>query len=119
MNELARRLKQDIDSGLSRYEIADKARVSEATVRNALQGRGLSHATLESFAKHYFKMPIDEVYRMADLIPPRDLDETLPYEEERIVKRIRSMRDKPYYEQALRTVEMVLDTISFGTEETA
>lgn len=69
MTELAHRIQQDIESGLSQRQIAKKVNVAEGTVRNALQGKNLSHEVLVSFAK-YYRIPIDEAYRMAGLFPP-------------------------------------------------
>jgi transcriptional regulator with XRE-family HTH domain len=69
MTELASRIQQDIESGLSQRQIAKKANVSEGTIRNALQGKNLSHDVLINFAK-YLKVSIEETYRMAGLFPP-------------------------------------------------
>lgn len=70
--ELARLLENDLAEGLSRRDLARKAKVSEGTIRNALDGKPLTHEMLERFAKFYFKVPIEEMYRMAGIFPTDD-----------------------------------------------
>lgn len=74
--ELARILERDLAEGLSRRDIARKAKVSEGTIRNALDGKTLTHDVLERLAKFYLKVPIDEAYRMAGVFPPHDSPRT-------------------------------------------
>jgi len=68
--ELAKRLEQELREGWSRSEIARKSKVSEGTIRNALEGKPLSREVLERLAKFYFKVPVDQMYRMAGILPP-------------------------------------------------
>lgn len=68
MTELADRLKRQIDDGLSIRAISRKAGMSNSTVRRALAGQELDHSTIEKFA-HYFKVPREEMYRMAGALP--------------------------------------------------
>lgn len=74
--ELARCLEKDLAEGLSRRDIAKKAHVSEGTIRNALEGKPLTHEVLDRLARFYFKVPIDDMYRMAGLFPPESNSRT-------------------------------------------
>ena len=69
MNDLVRRLQEDIDGGLSRRQIADKAGVSEGTIRNILKGKTVKYDVYERLADKYLHLPREEVYRMADVLP--------------------------------------------------
>lgn len=69
MTELSDRLKRDLEDGQSIRGIGRKAGMSNSTVRRAIQGEPLDHGTIEKFAK-YLKLPINEVYQMAGLLPP-------------------------------------------------
>lgn len=68
MTELANRIKNETDKGISIRAIARKAGMSDNTVRRARDGYELDRATLEKFS-NYFKVPIEEMYRMAGNIP--------------------------------------------------
>lgn len=68
MTELAKKLEQQVRDGLSIRAIGRKAGMSNSTVRRALAGQELDRSTLEKFA-HYFKVPIEEIYRWAGDIP--------------------------------------------------
>lgn len=107
VTELMRRLEADLDSGLSRRDIAKRAKVSEGTVRNALEGRLLSAEIIEKFARNYFRISLEEMYRVAGAIP-RD-DRQLRYQEEQIARDLSSLRDSPFYMPALRGTRELLD----------
>jgi transcriptional regulator with XRE-family HTH domain len=70
MNELEKRLLSDIENGKSRRQIALKAGVSLATIRKILRGEKVKHYLYEKLATNYLHLPIDEVYRMAGMLPP-------------------------------------------------
>lgn len=69
MNDLQRRLLADIDAGISRRQIARRAGVADGTIRNVLSGQQVSHATYKRIAENYLKIPVDEVLRMAGILP--------------------------------------------------
>ncbi|MBN1430429.1 MAG: hypothetical protein JXB07_18815 [Anaerolineae bacterium] len=73
MTELSERLKIEIENGTSARAIGRKAGMSDNTVRRALSGQSLDHATIEKFAA-YLHLPVDEVYRMAGILPPMYTD---------------------------------------------
>lgn len=69
MNELIRRLTHDIEQGLSRRQIASKAGVSDATIRKILVGKQVQIEMYERLAENYFRLPKEEVLRMAGILP--------------------------------------------------
>lgn len=70
MTELSNRIKNEVDKGISIRAIARKAGMSDNTVRRARDGYELDRATKEKFSR-YFKVPIEEVYRMAGDLPSK------------------------------------------------
>jgi len=73
MNDLQRRLLVEIDGGLSRRQIAERSGVSEGTIRNILLGKR-AHAESYVLLADYLKLPSDQVFRMAGVLPPREVD---------------------------------------------
>jgi transcriptional regulator with XRE-family HTH domain len=72
MNELMRRIQADIDDGRSRRWIAERAGISDATIRQLLAGHVAKIGIYEKLATNYFKVPVDDVLRWAELLPQDD-----------------------------------------------
>jgi len=70
VNELVRRLKQDVTDGRSRRQIAERADLSDATIRKLLAGGQAKHEVYQKLAENYLHVPVEEVYRMAEILPP-------------------------------------------------
>lgn len=74
MNDLIRRLLSDIEDGTSRRRIADRIGVSEGTIRNLLDGKKVKVDVYERLADGYLRLPREEVFRMAGVLPPMYTD---------------------------------------------
>lgn len=77
MTELSDRIQEEIDKGISVRGIARKAGMSDNTVRRARDGYELDRSTLEKFAE-YFRLPIEDVYRMAGNFPSSGTSSSSP-----------------------------------------
>lgn len=104
---LKKRLEDDMQSGLSRRDIAKRANVSEGTIRNILDGKDVSTEVLAKFADHYFHIPVDEVFRMVGLIPP-PTGPGLRYEEKHVAEGLVRLRGTPFYQAAIAAVTQII-----------
>lgn len=68
MTELAKKIQQKLDEGLSFRAIGRKAGMSNSTVRRAHASLELDRSSLEKFAA-YFHVPPEEIYRWVGHIP--------------------------------------------------
>ena len=73
MTELAERIRREIDEGKSLRQIGDAAGLAANTVRRVRDDKDVDHKTMEKLAA-YFRLPIDELYRMAGILPPMYID---------------------------------------------
>jgi len=69
VTKLSDRLQREIDEGRSLREIGRKAGMSATTVRKALLGKEIDRSTIDKLAG-YLNLPQEEIYRMAEILPP-------------------------------------------------
>lgn len=112
--ELALRLERDLSEGLSRRDIARKAKVSEGTIRNALDSKPLTHDTVERLAKFYLKVPVDEAYRMAGILPR---DEARKADIVRVIEHLVARLPASDQEEILEIIRMKVDRAEKGSSD--
>lgn len=86
--QLAKRIQQELDKGKSIRGLGRDMGLSNSTVRKMIAGELVDHKTLVKVAA-YFGLPIDAVYRLAEMLSPTlPALESLPAEEQFVIQQI-------------------------------
>jgi hypothetical protein len=83
--------------------------MSANTVRRVIQGKEVDHSTIEKLAGH-LHLPTDEVYRMAGILPAREIDgnpnrDWLLSKLFDVLSRLPESDQAAIFAEALRTIE--------------